>query len=48
MRERPPSPSLVYLTVHRVSGSLEWRPIGTNGYVGTWGAISGICPSKGC
>ncbi|MGW4793287.1 hypothetical protein ACWEPC_12855 [Nonomuraea sp. NPDC004297] len=26
--------------------SLELRPIGTNGYVSTWGAITGICPPK--
>ncbi|WP_165966860.1 hypothetical protein [Actinomadura sp. 7K507] len=23
---------------------LEQRPIGTNGYVSSWGAINGICP----
>ncbi|WP_162794231.1 hypothetical protein [Streptomyces paludis] len=25
---------------------LEHRPAGTNGYVSTWGAITGICPPK--
>ncbi|MDT0269038.1 hypothetical protein RM844_22385 [Streptomyces sp. DSM 44915] len=23
---------------------LERRPIGTNGYVSTWGALTGLCP----
>jgi hypothetical protein len=27
---------------------LERRPIGTNGYVSTWGAIIGIRPPEGC
>lgn len=27
---------------------LERRPIGTNGYVSTWGAITGNCPPEGC
>ncbi|WP_433291148.1 hypothetical protein ACQPZQ_01315 [Pseudonocardia sp. CA-142604] len=28
--------------------SLEHRPIGTNGYVSTWGAIASVCPPKNC
>ncbi|MBB5840566.1 hypothetical protein HDA39_007300 [Kribbella italica] len=31
----------------RVWVTLEFRSIGTNGYVSTWGAITGICPPKG-
>ncbi|WP_410582601.1 hypothetical protein [Amycolatopsis sp. lyj-108] len=38
-------------TVSRVLASaaaqleqLEYRPIGTNGYVSTWGAITSVCP----
>lgn len=27
---------------------LERRPIGTNGYVSTWGAVTSVCPPKGC
>ncbi|WP_174189762.1 hypothetical protein [Nocardia barduliensis] len=26
--------------------TLEHRPIGTNGYVSTWGAITSICPPQ--
>ncbi|WP_155127254.1 hypothetical protein [[Actinomadura] parvosata] len=25
---------------------LGFRPIGTNGYVSTWGAITSVCPPK--
>jgi hypothetical protein len=32
----------------RVMEPLEHRPIGTNGYVSTWGAITSVCPPKGC
>ena len=27
--------------------SLEWRPVGTNGYVSAWGAITSLCPPRG-
>jgi hypothetical protein len=27
---------------------LEYRPIGTNGYVSTWGAFMSVCPPKSC
>ncbi len=27
---------------------LEHRPIGTNGYVSTWGAFMSVCPPKSC
>ncbi|GII57573.1 hypothetical protein Pth03_59620 [Planotetraspora thailandica] len=26
---------------------LEWRPIGTNGYVSTWGALVNVCIPQG-
>jgi hypothetical protein len=25
----------------------EWRPIGTNGYVSTWGALVNVCIPQG-
>lgn len=31
----------------RVLEPVERRPIGTNGYVSTWGALMGLCPPKG-
>jgi hypothetical protein len=27
---------------------LEYRPIGTNGYVSAWGAVLGVCPPESC
>ncbi|GHH95704.1 hypothetical protein [Streptomyces capillispiralis] len=32
----------------RVLRPVERRPIGTNGYVSTWGAVTSVCPPKGC
>lgn len=31
----------------RVMEPLEHRPIGTNGYANSWGAITSVCPPKG-
>ncbi|MEU8804452.1 hypothetical protein [Spirillospora sp. NPDC048819] len=31
----------------RVLESLEHRPVGTNGYVSTWGALVSVSPPKG-
>ncbi|MFI6925424.1 hypothetical protein ACIBIZ_36165 [Nonomuraea spiralis] len=25
---------------------LEFRPVGTNGYVSTWGTIAAVCPPR--
>jgi hypothetical protein len=30
-----------------VRRSQERRPIGTNGYISTWGALTSLCPPKG-
>ncbi|GAA4571560.1 hypothetical protein [Planotetraspora kaengkrachanensis] len=30
-----------------VPAPLEWRPIGTNGYVSTWGAQVNVCIPQG-
>jgi len=30
-----------------VLAQLTHLPVGTNGYVSTWGAVTGICPPKG-
>ena len=26
--------------------TLDFRPVGTNGYVSTWGALTALCPPK--
>jgi hypothetical protein len=31
----------------RIMDPLLYLPVGTNGYVSTWGAITGICPPIG-
>ncbi len=49
MLGRPFLPSLRRMAARtRIFESLERRPIGTNGYVSSWGAITGVCPPKGC
>ncbi|EST33651.1 hypothetical protein N566_19285 [Streptomycetaceae bacterium MP113-05] len=49
MPDRFASLALLGALVHGcVMEPLERRPIGTNGYVSTWGAIAGICPPKDC
>ncbi len=40
-RPTPPSQHVVLME------PLEYRPIGTNGYVSTWGALTSLCPPQG-
>ncbi|MFI9460538.1 hypothetical protein [Streptomyces xiamenensis] len=42
-----PSAAWLPATHSRVLDPVERRPIGTNGYVSTWGALTGLCPPKG-
>lgn len=48
MPDRPVPPSARPGAVRaRVLRTVERRPVGTNGYVSTWGAIMGVRPPKG-
>ncbi|MFH8873172.1 hypothetical protein [Streptomyces griseus] len=49
MYDRLASSALLELAARaRVLEPLVRRPIGTNGYVSTWGAITSVCPPRGC